>query len=40
MTKSIDAQAFWNSVCDGTTAQVYVELMLARLKVIRDFQDE
>lgn len=33
--ESIDTKAFWNSVCDGTTAQIYVELMLSKLQAIK-----
>jgi hypothetical protein len=40
MTKDIDTQAFWNSMMEGTTAQVYVELMLAKAKVIRNSQSD
>jgi len=33
--ESVEAQLFWESIMEGTTAQIYVELQLAKLKLIK-----
>lgn len=33
--ESVEAQQFWQSMTEGTTAQIFVELQLAKLKLIK-----